>query len=126
MRRALLVLWVATLASTGLVSAGCAKKKVIVVNGVEVYETIWNRTLDELHPRVEFDFNCPPGQVEFALLRRVGRYPTEVGVTGCGRRGTFVRAVGPYAASPWVLSAQSRVAPTQPGDQPAPAPSQAL
>jgi hypothetical protein len=79
----------------------------IQVNGIEVYEKHWNKTLEELRPRVAFDMNCPADQAEFVLFKRVGRVPSEVGVQGCGKRGMYVRSVVGSMRGPWVLNVGS-------------------
>lgn len=84
--RFLLVLAVATLALPG-----CGGGRVISVNGTEVYESQWNRTLDELGPTAAFDLSCDRGALQFTLIRRQGRVPTDVGVEGCGARRRYSR-----------------------------------
>ncbi|MFW5876373.1 MAG: hypothetical protein ACOCXM_06520 [Myxococcota bacterium] len=86
--------------------APVVREGVIVVDGIRVYERHWQQTLDELRPRASFDFGCPPGQIRFTLFKRTGRAPTEVGAQGCGRRGMYVRAVGPGGTGPWVLNTE--------------------
>ena len=86
---------------------GCAGSK-IVVTGQEVYESVWKKTTHELEARARFDLNCEPTQVDFALLKKVHRLPSEVGVAGCGKRGTYVRSIlitqqGTFVG-PWVIN----------------------
>jgi hypothetical protein len=88
------------------VVVGCSGPK-IEVNGIQVYERHWNKTLEELKPRVEFELGCPAHQVEFHLFKRTQRTPTEVGVTGCGKRGMYVRTVVDTRVGPWVLNSES-------------------
>jgi hypothetical protein len=87
-----------------LLTVGCGGA-VIMVNGIEVYERTWQRTIDELLPRTTFDLDCPAQQLSFTLFRKLGREPVEVGVEGCGRRGLYMRPnIGGYISNSWVLS----------------------
>lgn len=70
---------------------GCSSSEVIVVNGIDVYENHWQQTLDDLGPLASVDLGCPLNHLGFTLIRRTGRAPTEVGVTGCGRGAVYVR-----------------------------------
>lgn len=101
--------WTAAVTAIGLCAAlgalgGC--RTVIEVDGINVIESYWRGTTDELGTRTSFDIDCPPSAVQFQLIKRTGRYPSEVGVTGCGRRATYVRAVG-RNVGPWVLNVYS-------------------
>lgn len=80
-----------------LLLCSCAGK-VIEVDGVTVYEEIWESTVRTLSTRVKFDFDCdePP---EFTLIVRKGRHPSQVGVRACGKAGTYLR--GPRNL--WIL-----------------------
>lgn len=88
-----------------LMLAGCAsstpkpKPKIIVVNGIEVYENYWNKTIAELLPRAKFDLNCAPDKITFSLFRKNIRTPSEVGAAGCGQRAVYIRA-----ARAWILN----------------------
>lgn len=77
----------------GAFASACASSPKIMVNGIEVYEGYWTQATDELRTRASFDLNCPPAQIQFVLMKRNGRYPTEVGVTACSHRATYVRVV---------------------------------
>ena len=86
----------------------------LVVDGIEVYEHQWVHTMNQIGPRAAFDLDCPREQLEFTLFTRVRRYPTEVGVRGCGRRSTYVRDgvapsmqfVGERSFGPWRMHTQ--------------------
>jgi hypothetical protein len=113
----------------GLLALVCASvaslacgEKVIVVNGIVVYQRPWAHTTSELEPRASFEFQCPREQLSFTLLKRRGRYPTEVGAEGCGRRGVYIRVVTGGMrghVGPWVLNSE-RPAPVAPTPVPAP------
>lgn len=83
--------------------AACGGRK-INVNGIEVYERHWHKALDELQARVAFDMDCSADQATFVLFKRAGRVPSEVGVTGCAKRGMYLRTVGAGTVGPWVLN----------------------
>lgn len=55
-------------------------------------------TAEQLFSRASFEFNCPREQIE--LFRMAGR---QVGATGCGQRGVYVRA----GNAGWVLNSQA-------------------
>lgn len=80
-------LWI--VAALGVLAMSCGR--VIVVDGIRVYEDNWRETTEELTPRASFDFDCAPQGLEFSLLQKAGRHPSSVGVTGCGRRATYTR-----------------------------------
>jgi len=94
-----------------ITAAGCAGNR-IVVNGVEVYEKVWNQTKGELGPRAAFDLDCQ-AEMNFVLNRKVGRIPVEVVVTGCGREALYTRmVVGAYGiTTPWHLTGAKKAAP---------------
>jgi hypothetical protein len=84
--------------------SGCAGPTT-VVNGIPVYEAHWQQTTSELSTRAQFDLGCPSEHLELTLFRRLGRNPTEVGVTGCGQRATYIRPnMAGYLSQSWVLS----------------------
>ncbi|MDP1828033.1 MAG: hypothetical protein Q8L48_32460 [Archangium sp.] len=68
--------------------SGCAGN-VVMVDGIEIYEKVWDRTKGELARRAAAELNCR--QVDFTLVRREGRAPVEVLVVGCGRRGMYIK-----------------------------------
>ena len=89
-------------------SFGCGGGQVILVSGVEVYENVWLKTVDQLDDRAAFELSCPIGQLSYTLLRKHLRYPVEVGVTGCGRRGVYLRpVVGNQISNSWVMNSHS-------------------
>ena len=94
-----------------LTSCGGSSPK-LVVDGIEVYEHQWVHTMNQIGPRAAFDLECPREQLKFTLFTRIGRYPTEIGVRGCGRRSTYVRNVGqrnnfgPWRMGPWRMHPQ--------------------
>src|SRR5688572_20895076 len=90
--------------ATLLLTTACGKK--IVVNNIVVYENHWEQTKREVGQRMAFDFNCSQDQLSFTLFKRVARYPSEVGVTGCGRKVVYVRAVGQGGIGPWVANVE--------------------
>jgi D-serine deaminase-like pyridoxal phosphate-dependent protein len=98
-----------------LLATACAGPK-ITVNGIEVYQAHWDQAREEIGRRARFEMKCE--QLAYALLHRVGRYPTEVAVEGCGRRALYVRpmisSMHGGAIGSWQLSSIS--------DAPAPAP----
>ena len=108
-----------------LLLSACGGGPTIRVNGIEVYEKYWNQTLEDLRPRAAFDLNCPTGQSEFVLFKRVGALPSEVGVVGCSKRATYVRTIVQGIEGPWLLNVTSAdqppatVAP-QPAKEPPP------
>lgn len=74
----------------GLLVAGCAGS-VVVVDGIEVYESHWMEAQRQVGPRASFELDCPEEQLQFRLFRREGRAPSEVGAEGCGRREVYTR-----------------------------------
>jgi hypothetical protein len=101
--------FVRNLALMALVITSVACGTVIIVDGTEIYEKNWMKATNELAGRVKFDLDCPADQVSFSLLKKVGRHAAEVGVEGCGKKGTYVRVIGhnpmgPGFAGPWVLN----------------------
>lgn len=84
------LLWIVTL---GLALTSCATKKVIINNGIEVYEAHWAKAKEDIARRATFEFSCPEPRLDFTLLHREGRSPTEVVVKGCGRRALYERPV---------------------------------
>jgi hypothetical protein len=77
------------LALLALFVTGCATGNVVMVDGIEIYERVWERTKDELGRRAAAELNC--GTIDFQLIRREGREPVEVLVRGCARRAMYVR-----------------------------------
>ena len=83
------LLWIVAL---GLALTSCARNKVII-NGIEVYEAHWAKAKEDIARRATFEFSCPEPRLEFTLLHREGRSPTEVVVKGCGHRSLYERPV---------------------------------
>jgi hypothetical protein len=99
-----------------LLVTGCAGPK-IVVDGIEVYEKTWHRVISELRPRASFELTCSADQLTFNLLRRRGRHPTEVAISGCEKHGLYVRPTIQfgmrYTLGSWMLSSVSSSVATQ-------------
>jgi hypothetical protein len=90
----------------GLSPAACGGS-VIVVNGIEVYERLWDRAAQQVTQRASFDLQCPAQQLELTLIEKTVREPTAIGVRGCGRQGTYVRPlVGGHLSTQWLLQSQ--------------------
>ena len=68
-------------------------RAVITVTGVQVYERIWQQTLQEITPRATYELQCPAEQLSFSLIRKYGRSPVQVGISGCGQRILYVRPI---------------------------------
>lgn len=73
MKRVMLVI-------VAIMVCGCAHK--IVNNGILVYEKYWNRAVSELKFQASTDLECDDDRIEFVLIKRVDRVPTQVGVSG--------------------------------------------
>jgi hypothetical protein len=97
-----------------VVLTACATGGTTKVNGIEVYKKYWNNTLQELRARVAFDLNCPAERADFILFKRVGRLPSEVGATACGKRAMYVRSVVQGHTGPWVFNVGSDTVPASP------------
>ena len=94
-----------TIGATSLVAA-CASGPALGANEAEASESEWEQTKAELGQRAGFELSCPSESLEFTLFKQFGRKPTEVGVSGCGERITFVRVVKGetihgYVTGPW-------------------------
>lgn len=74
-----------------LLSAASCAGNTIVVDGISVYESHWNQTVQRLGKRASFDLDCPRSGLAYTLFKRSGRYPIEVGVRGCGKRAVYIR-----------------------------------
>jgi hypothetical protein len=72
-------------------------------------------TEGSLKKRPTFDFNCAEGQLTVVDLGEWGTGPK--GVTGCGKRATYV-----FAHGQWVLNTVDPGTPTNPTPSPAPVP----
>ena len=86
-------------------ACGGAANPKIIVNGIEVYQSQWDAAVQELSARASFDFHCQTPELQFTLFRRSGRWPSEVGVSGCGQQGVYIRpAAGHGLSRTWVLN----------------------
>ncbi|MAT30136.1 MAG: hypothetical protein CMN29_35260 [Sandaracinus sp.] len=65
----------------------------ITINGIEVYRRNWFAALHELKPVASYHLGCPAPQLEFLLVKRTGREPTQIAARGCGRQALFRRPV---------------------------------
>ncbi len=93
--------------------SACAGASLVVVDGQSVYDRPWKDVQGSLPGRASFDLDCPKEQLELRLLNVAAfyKYPTEVGVTGCGKRATYVRVVGTGVIGPWSLNQLNGVKP---------------
>lgn len=94
---------------------GCASS--LVVDGLPVGEQKWSDSQRDVRRRASFDMGCDAAALELTLLE-VHEWarppnPTQVGVTGCGRRGVYVRT-----SSGWVLNTDQRDSGAEPGTPP--------
>ncbi len=94
--------FIISLLVVGLLGA-CSKK--VMNNGIVVYESYWNFAKASLAPLASRELACPREQLRYALLRRDGKRPTEMAVSGCGRMATYER-VG--SSSTWRNAAAYR------------------
>jgi hypothetical protein len=102
--------------------AACGRK--IVVNDIVVYEKHWNRALSDIRPRATVELDCPGTQLQFTLLQRSGRVPTNVAVQGCGKTALYERPVARAgtmtAVGTWTLASIRKDTEPQLATQPAP------
>ena len=77
-------------------ATGCSPNK-LVINGIEVYEKHWLAATRDVGRRASVQMNCPVDQLEFLLLHREMRDPTEIEVTGCGRTAVYERPIATAA-----------------------------
>lgn len=71
------------------VSGGCQPK--VVSGGIEVYESIWERTDRDLRYRAAMELRCHPDEVELTLAQRQGKFPVLVHAEGCGAQALYSR-----------------------------------
>lgn len=71
---------------------GCRKK--IVVTGISIHESYWQRAVESLEERASFDLDCPTDQLSYRLFGKVGRHASHIGVEGCGNRAAYVGGYG--------------------------------
>jgi len=81
--------------------------RLIVVNGIQIYEAHWQQAVSQLQPRASADLGCPAGALGFTLVRRVGRSAGEVLVDGCGQQAVYTHE--PFG--PWIIRSRTAVAP---------------
>jgi hypothetical protein len=82
---------------------------IVVVDGIEVYQRIWDETRAVLIPMAERELQCPQSDLALSLQRKAGRYPIDVVANGCGRSVLYSRrAAGNGLLGRW----QSRGTPT--------------
>lgn len=86
-----------------LALAGCGGPK-ITNNGIVVYAHIWDQTMAEILPQAEADLQCPQTALEVLLIRRAGRNPSELMVTGCGSQAYYNRTVVGPVRGGWRLT----------------------
>lgn len=66
-----------------------------------MYQDEWDKTKQELANRMKFDADCADPAMSYTLLKKSFRYPTEVGVSGCGKKVMYVRAAVGAGLGPW-------------------------
>lgn len=71
--------------------AGCQPHKLVRFGELEVYESLWKRADGELRQRAAIDLTCSPDQVQLAMVRKQGKYPTSVHAVGCGNQALYTR-----------------------------------
>ena len=76
----------------------------LVVDGYTLNPDPWNQDRQTIVQRASFDLNCDPQSLEVRVLAAGGGqvfddWATQVGVSGCGQRGVYVRT-----QSGWVLN----------------------
>jgi hypothetical protein len=59
--------------------------------GIEVYESVWERTDRDLRYRAGMELGCDPEDVELTLVQRQGKFPTVVHAAGCGSQALYSR-----------------------------------
>jgi len=92
-KRKLTLLAVAGVLTFAMVfSTGCGRKPVMRMNGIAVYEHIWVKSVDRLAPQAAYEMNCSEADLAYVLIKRRGRYPSHIGVEGCGQRVVYQRA----------------------------------
>jgi len=87
-----------TVSCTLAIAAGC-RGPTTRIDGVEVEVQLWRRARAQVSRRAAFELDCPPAELDLYLIRKVGRRPTEVGVTGCGQREVYNRVGGSWFSS---------------------------
>ena len=65
---------------------------------------------DAVRERASFDFECPSDQLTLMSLESESEFPTQYGVTGCGRRSVYVHLPSSGWPGTWVLDSNSNPA----------------
>lgn len=80
------------------------------IDGVQIEASLWQRARAQVTRRAAFELDCPRAELDLYLIRKVGRRPTEVGVTGCGQREVYNRVGGSWFSSrqPHAAAAEQR------------------
>lgn len=64
-----------------------------------------DRAFELITNRAEFELDCPKNQLSLVTLNIIpdigGDVPSQVGVSGCGRRGVYIKSHGTTA---WVMN----------------------
>ncbi|MEM9864819.1 MAG: hypothetical protein AAF938_24675 [Myxococcota bacterium] len=80
-----------TVVMLGLLLGGCSRADVIVVDGIEIYETQWRAAREQIGPIASVELECSELQLTYTLVRRAGRAASVVIVQGCGQRMAYQR-----------------------------------
>jgi hypothetical protein len=101
------------MALLSLAVAACATTPRIKVDDTEVTEAEWVKAVAELGKIASFDLGCEQAQLQMRLFATdiiyPTLYPTRVGVSGCGKRASYVRAQSKWNSGmlPWKAEAIS-------------------
>lgn len=96
--------------AAAILAAGCGGK-LLLINGIEVRENYWKEAVRSLEGRASSEMQCPTTSLDFLLLQRDGRDPTQITVSGCGKQATYVRSLVRRKLTDWTLSSASWTAP---------------
>jgi len=94
-----------------LAGVGCAPK--ITSGGIEVYESVWERTDRDLRYRAAMELRCDHDIVRLTLVQRQGKFPVLVHAEGCGAQALYSRQLrrhhGQYTDknSDWLVESKS-------------------
>jgi hypothetical protein len=72
-----------------LLVAGCST---VTVNGFSLMQGQWEEDRMKILQRSAFDLSCPKEQLTLTVLD-AGRVAHQIGVEGCSKKATYVRAV---------------------------------
>ena len=90
----------------------CACHPKTTSGGIEVYESVWERTDRDLRYRAGMELRCSPEEVELTLVQRQGKFPTVVHAAGCGVQALYSRELrrhhGKYTDknSTWIVESK--------------------